>query len=176
MRDGDASSVQTSRFVSSHPCTARTKASGNQPCCPLGTTTRQVSSNSAVRPSVSSAAGRQPPLVVPARTLVVVGATRWGQRQAAEQSIARGRAWTSIRTRLGCADNAWMVVAAMATRELLLVEWPGKPMIVFFLKVTGRGESPPPEFHSFIGPELAQQIVQKGVTTLFVWCLHYGIK
>ena len=46
----------------------------------------------------------------------------------------------------------------------------------FFLKVTGRGESPPPEFHSFIGPELAQQIVQKGVTTLFVWCLHYGIK
>jgi hypothetical protein len=29
---------------------------------------------------------------------------------------------------LRCADNAWMVVA-MATRELLLVEWPGQPMV-----------------------------------------------
>ena len=58
--------------------------------------------------------------------------------------------------------------------DLLFVSSP--TFTFFFLKVTGRGESPPPEFHSFIGPELAQQIVQKGVTTLFVWCLHYGIK
>ena len=52
----------------------------------------------------------------------LVGATRW---QAGCRTVdSPGRAWTSIRFRLGCADNAWVGVA-MATRELLLVERPG---------------------------------------------------
>ena len=35
--------------------------------------------------------------------------------------------------------------------------------IKFFFEGHREGEGPPPEFHSFIGPELAQQIVQKGL-------------
>ena len=75
---------------------------------------------------------------------------------------------------IGCC-TAILTIIPFENGGVLLKKWrkPGQGQF-FFLKVTGRGENPPPEFHS-LALEWPIKWVKKFYSILILW-LHCGFK